>query len=163
MKAVIGVLLLLCVFCNDSVSTSERPHARESFVVDSPQNQGTCTYTLTMRTSCLSSSSTRDQISLTFGDAYGNQVYIPRLDNPNQRTFTRCATDTFQLTGPCTYQICYVYIYRRGTDGLRLKRATIQGYNMRPVTFEYHANIPSGVWFGFNHCQSGGYKRATYS
>ncbi|KAI4331212.1 hypothetical protein MLD38_029418 [Melastoma candidum] len=69
----------------------------------------------------------------------------------------------FQVNGPSTYQIGYAYIYRRGPDGLRLKRASIQGYNKRPVTFLYHADIPSRVWLGFNRCQGGDCKKGSSS
>ncbi|XP_058004833.1 embryo-specific protein ATS3A-like [Hevea brasiliensis] len=38
--------------------------------------------TVKKTTSCSSTRYTRDHISLAFGDAYGNQVYAPRIDNP---------------------------------------------------------------------------------
>ncbi|KAK3425990.1 hypothetical protein EUGRSUZ_F02528 [Eucalyptus grandis] len=152
-------LSLLCVaFCAPR-SIISRPHALRSFQVnDNNRNEGTCTYTLSVRTSCLSTSYTRDQISLAFGDAYGNQVYAPRLDNPSSRAFERCSTDTFQINGPCAYQICYLYLFRNGHDGWRPKRVTVQAHassyyaQSQPVTFYYGTFIPRGVWFGFNHC-----------
>lgn len=40
------------------------------------QNANSCSYTVEVSTSCSSTRYTRDQISLAFGDAYGNQVSI---------------------------------------------------------------------------------------
>lgn len=40
------------------------------------QNARSCSYTVTVTTSCSSPDYTRDQISLSFGDAYGNQVKL---------------------------------------------------------------------------------------
>ncbi|KAA8540482.1 hypothetical protein F0562_024599 [Nyssa sinensis] len=94
------------------------------------ENVRSCSYTVSIRTSCSSPRLTRDQISLSFGDAYGNQVYAPRIDDPSSRTFERCSVDTFQIYGPCTYQICYFYLYRSGYDGWKPESVQdfLQGY-----------------------------------
>ncbi|KAF1882842.1 hypothetical protein Lal_00003023 [Lupinus albus] len=94
------------------------------------QNQGrSCSYTVNIKTSCSSPSQTRDQISLAFGDAYGYQVYAPRLDDPYSRTFER-----------------------RGYDGWVPESVTVSSYNYRPVSFYYNTGIPYGVWYGFDYC-----------
>ncbi|KAI5660497.1 hypothetical protein M9H77_29290 [Catharanthus roseus] len=118
----------------------------------SEKNQGSCSFTVIIRTSCSSPRFTRDRISLSFGDAYGNQVYAPRLDDPRTRTFERCSSDTFHIYGPCTYQICYLYLYRSGRDGWLPYDVTVHGYNTNPVTFYYNVLIPRDIWYGFNHC-----------
>lgn len=82
------------------------------------------------------------------------KVYAPRLDDVYSRTFERCSTDVFQITGPCTYQICYVYLYRAGSDGWKPETVRIDGYYTKSITFNYNTFIPRGVWFGFNFCQS---------
>ncbi|KAJ1413369.1 PLAT/LH2 domain superfamily, partial [Sesbania bispinosa] len=82
-------------------------------------------------------------------------VYVPRLDDSYSRTFERCSTDTFQIYGPCTYQICYLYLYRSGYDGWKPESVTVYSYSYPPVTFYYNTFIPSGTWYGFNYC--GGY------
>ncbi|KAL0354789.1 UNVERIFIED_CONTAM: Embryo-specific protein ATS3B [Sesamum radiatum] len=87
-----------------------------------------------------------------FGLANLIWVYAPRLDNPRSRTFERCSTDTFQIYGPCTYQICYLYLYRSGYDGWMPYDVTVYGYNSQPVTFYYNVMIPSDIWYGFNNC-----------
>ncbi|XP_030464604.1 embryo-specific protein ATS3B-like [Syzygium oleosum] len=130
------------------------PHALKTFEVNSTQGAKSCSYTVSIKTSCSSTSYTRDQISLAFGDAYGNQVYAPRLDDPSTRTFERCSTDTFDIYGPCTYQVCYIYLYRSGYDGWKPETVTVYGYYTKTVTFYYNTFIPNGVWFGFNHCGS---------
>ncbi|KAI3906173.1 hypothetical protein MKW92_044382 [Papaver armeniacum] len=71
-----------------------------------------CSYTLAIKISCSSKSFTRDQISLAFGDAYGNQVLAPRLHDPSSMSFKRCSTDTYYFSGLCTYRICHLYLYR---------------------------------------------------
>ncbi|XP_018835838.1 embryo-specific protein ATS3B-like [Juglans regia] len=118
------------------------------------QNAGSCSYTVSIKTSCSSTTYTRDQISLAFGDAYGNQVYVQRLDDPSTKTFERCSTDTFEVLGPCAHQICYVYLYRSGIDGWKPETVTIYGYYTKSVTFYYNTFIPNGVWFGFNRCSA---------
>ncbi|KAL0784061.1 hypothetical protein Bca101_000306 [Brassica carinata] len=94
-----------------------KPHAAESLDINLIQNFGSCRYTVIIRTSCSSPRYTRDQISLSFGDGYRNQVYAPRLDDPGSRAFERCSSDTYEINGPCVRQICYVYVHRSGPDG----------------------------------------------
>ncbi|KAK7261926.1 hypothetical protein RIF29_28250 [Crotalaria pallida] len=157
MKKVVS--LILFTFCFISTFThanpiTTQPQANQSFKLNqSLKNEaGSCSYTVRIKTSCSSPSYTRDQISLAFGDAYGYQVYAPRLDDPYSHTFERCSTDTFQINGPCTYQICYLYLYRTGYDGWVPESVTVSGYNSRPVTFYYNTGIPYGVWYGFDYC-----------
>ncbi|KAL5195128.1 Embryo-specific protein ATS3B [Glycine soja] len=156
------VLLLVLLFLasglalsvSESKSVSLLPHAADSFNVSYIQmkNAGTCSYSVVITTSCSSPRYTRDQISISFGDAYGNQIYAPRLDDPASGTFESCSSDTFQITGPCAYQICYVYLYRSGLDGWKPESVKINGYNGRPVTFYYNTYIPRDTWYGFNLC-----------
>ncbi|XP_019150132.1 PREDICTED: uncharacterized protein LOC109146937 [Ipomoea nil] len=141
---------------SNSILSSAHPAPR-SFAVNTTtlnHQNARCSFNVDIRTSCSSTSTTRDQISLSFGDAYGNQVYAPRLDDPYSRTFERCSTDTFQIWGPCTYQICYVYVYRRGYDGWIPYDITIngQGHSTRPVTFYYNVRVPRDMWYGFDYC-----------
>ncbi|XP_010033959.2 embryo-specific protein ATS3B [Eucalyptus grandis] len=156
---------LLSILCHGrnfaSDGSGSVPHALKSFKINSTQNGNSCSYTVKIRTSCSSTSYTRDQISLSFGDAYGNQVYAPRLDDPSTHTFERCSTDTFDIYGPCTYQVCYIYLYRSGYDGWKPESVTVYGYYTKAVTFYYNTFIPNNVWFGFNHC--GGYLESASS
>lgn len=77
---------------------------------------------------------------------------MARLDDPSSRTFEACSTDTFDIYGPCTYDVCYVYLYRRGQDGFKVGTVRISGQYIRTVTFNYNDWIPSNVWWGFNYC-----------
>ncbi|KAK8714679.1 hypothetical protein V6N13_042030 [Hibiscus sabdariffa] len=110
--------------------------------------------------SCSSTTYTRDQISIAFGDAYGNQIYAPRLDDPSSRAFERCSSDTFEINGPCAYQICYVYLYRTGPDGWKPETVKIYAYNSRAVTFYYNTFIPHDIcvfsldYVSYSHCNS---------
>ncbi|KAK9292264.1 hypothetical protein L1049_020228 [Liquidambar formosana] len=152
-KAVILLLQIASIFVFiQAESIISQPQPNQNFTVNYIQNVGSCSYTVIITTSCSSTSYTRDQISLSFGDGYGNQVYAPRLDDPSSRTFERCSSDTFEIYGPCTYQVCYVYLYRSGYDGWKPDTVKIYGYNTKAVTFSYNTFIPSDVWYGFNLC-----------
>ncbi|KAH8492506.1 hypothetical protein H0E87_021898 [Populus deltoides] len=83
-----------------------------------------------------------------------NKIYAPRLDDPSTRTFERCSSDSFQISGPCACQICYVYLYRSGPDGWKPGTVKISGYYSRTVTFTYSTYIPRDVWYGFNLCHN---------
>ncbi|CAN7046137.1 embryo-specific protein ATS3B isoform X2 [Brassica rapa] len=140
-----------------SVSESKalQPHAAESFNVSLIQKlRSSCSYTVIISTSCSSSRYTRDQISVAFGDAYGNQIYAPRLDDPSTKTFEQCSSDTFEINGPCTYQICYVYLYRSGPDGWIPESVKINAHGSKAVTFPYNTLVPESIWYGFNYCNS---------
>ncbi|CAN0902623.1 Embryo-specific protein ATS3B [Linum grandiflorum] len=155
---ILSIVVFFVSFCsaNDSVLTLQ-PHALDSFNLTLIQEvANSCSYTVDISTSCSSSVYTRDQISIAFGDAYGNQIYAPRIDDPATRTFERCSSDTFQINGPCAYQICYVYLYRSGPDGWKPGSVRIYGYNSRAATFNYNTFIPGDLWYGFNYCGNAG-------
>nr|UCJ02214.1 ATS3-like protein [Euphorbia tirucalli] len=112
-----------------------------------------CTYIVEIVTSCGSPVYTRDHISIAFGDAYNNQVYVPRLDAVSSSTFKRCSKDTFQISGgPCLHQLCYFYVKRSGYDGWKPETVTVYGNNIGTVTFTYNRFVPGDVWYGFNLC-----------
>ncbi|KAL8043018.1 hypothetical protein ABFX02_09G090900 [Erythranthe guttata] len=157
MKPLFFLLFLAFVLSASSSSQARsviprRPQPLSSIKINTTLNQGTCSFSVSVRTSCSSIRYTRDRISLSFGDAYGNQVYAPRLDSPGSKTFEQCSTDTFQISGPCTYQICYLYLYRTGNDGWLPYDVTVSGYNTKAVTFYYNVLIPKDIWYGFNYC-----------
>ncbi|KAL5578150.1 hypothetical protein UlMin_019849 [Ulmus minor] len=152
------VTFMLCLVFVFTFSTAEsitivpQPQPLKSFKPNNTQNLGSCSYTVSIKTSCSSTRYTRDQINLSFGDGYGNQVYAPRIDDPYSKTFERCSTDIFKINGPCTYEICYLYLYRNGYDGWKPETVQVYGYNIKSVSFYYNSWIPNGVWFGFNFC-----------
>ncbi|XP_006399200.2 embryo-specific protein ATS3B [Eutrema salsugineum] len=148
------VTLLCFVFSVSGSIIVSNPHAAESFNASLIQNLGSCSYTVIISTSCSSPRYTRDQISLAFGDGYGNQVYAPRLDDPGTRAFDKCSSDTYEINGPCAYQICYVYLYRSGPDGWVPGRVKIFGHSSKAVTFSYNKYVPESIWYGFNYCNS---------
>ncbi|KAM3688537.1 hypothetical protein ACJW31_10G158400 [Castanea mollissima] len=157
-KSLLLLLLLLqlaLIFTLSEAKSLTLPaQADKSFNITYIQSVTSCSYTAVITTSCSSSKYTRDQISISFGDAYGNQIYAPRIDDPSTRAFERCSSDTFQINGPCAYQICYLYLYRTGPDGWKPDSVKIYGYNTRAVTFYYNTFIPSDIWYGFNLCQN---------
>lgn len=120
----------------------------------------TCSYTVTIKTSCYSPRTTHDVISLTFSDAYGNQVYASRLDDPSSGTFERCSTDTFMVQGACGYKTCFLYMRRSGRDGWAPDWVRVASpYTRQAVTFYYNGyTLPNNVWYGFDQCSlsSGG-------
>ncbi|XP_068635857.1 embryo-specific protein ATS3A-like [Aristolochia californica] len=146
-----GTLLSFLIF-SQADRSDPQPRALPSLEIKKIQYPYGCSYTVIIRTSCSSPIYTRDAISIAFGDAYGNQVYAPKLEDPWSRTFERCSTDTFVISGPCCYQICYVYLMRRGWDGWRPETVKIYSPTGRPVTFYYNLFLPSGVWYAVNLC-----------
>nr|VDC78450.1 unnamed protein product [Brassica rapa] len=150
-------LLTLLFFFFFTVSKSidvSKPHAAESFDINLIQNFGSCRYTVIIRTSCSSPRYTRDQISLSFGDGYRNQVYAPRLDDPGSRAFERCSSDTYEINGPCVRQICYVYVHRSGPDGWVPESVQIFSHSSKAVTFTFNTHVPESIWFGHNYCNT---------
>ena len=77
---------------------------------------------------------------------------MERLDDPSSGTFEKCSSDTFKISGPCIYDICYLYLLRRGSDGWKPESVKIDGPNIKTVNFKYNAFLPNGVWFGFDLC-----------
>ncbi|GMQ08918.1 hypothetical protein CsSME_00052454 [Camellia sinensis var. sinensis] len=128
------------------------PLPLSSFNINKTQSSSDCSYTVTITTSCSSPKYTRDQISLSFGDSYGYQVYAARLDDPSSGAFERCSVDTYEITGPCLYEVCYLYLYRSGYDGWIPDTVEVYGYYTGSVTFYYQTSIPNDVWYGFNYC-----------
>ncbi|KAL8136884.1 hypothetical protein V2J09_002885 [Rumex salicifolius] len=156
-------VLLPLIFLQANAVDSDRPSNPLPLLplrIKPNQTASSCTYTVAITTSCSSPSYTRDLVSLSFGDAYGNQVNVPRLDDPSAGTFERCSTDTFQIYGPCTYDVCYAYLLRRGHDGWKVGSVQIYGTYTRTVTFTYNDFLPNNVWWGFNYC-SGAFAAST--
>ncbi|KAF7814362.1 embryo-specific protein ATS3B-like [Senna tora] len=85
MKPLIS-LLTFAIFLSFShakpTPTQPQPQPLESFILNEThhQNAASCSYSVSIKTSCSSTRYTRDQISLSFGDAYGNQEWIRRLE-----------------------------------------------------------------------------------
>ncbi|KAK4252894.1 hypothetical protein QN277_011028 [Acacia crassicarpa] len=115
---------------------------------------GNCSYLINIYTSCYSPRRTRDHISLAFGDKYGHQVYVPRMDELPSAKLDRCITKAARCTGPCTSQICYMYIYRNGDDGWKPHDITVSGNFSKPFVFYFNTLIPNHAWFGFNFCKT---------
>lgn len=105
---------------------------------------------------CLTSIDSHFTILFVLGISFWNlsQVYGPRIDDPASKAFERCSSDTYQITGPCTYQLCYVYLYRSGIDGWMPESVQIYGSTSKAVSFYYNTFIPNEVWYGFNLCNS---------
>ncbi|PIA42463.1 hypothetical protein AQUCO_02000126v1 [Aquilegia coerulea] len=157
-----SILILFALFFisiqadDDKLITSLPPHKLNSLKIQNTDNlRSTCSYTVSIRTSCSSTRYTRDKISLAFGDAYGYQVYVQRLDDPSSGAFESCSTDTYQISGPCISRICYLYLVRVGSDGWKPESITVYGYYTQSITFYYNTFLPNGVWYGFDYCNSG--------
>ncbi|KAJ8529795.1 hypothetical protein K7X08_036630 [Anisodus acutangulus] len=158
MGGLLFLLSLAAFFFNFSQARSITPTSTIPQISTIKTNQTaatarSCSYTLTIKTSCSSSKYTRDKVSIAFGDSYGFEVHAPRLDNPSSRIFERCSTDTFQIRGPCTYEICYLYLKRVGSDGWKPESVKVYGPDRPVITFKFNKFLPNGVWFGFNHCR----------
>ncbi|CAI8593563.1 unnamed protein product [Vicia faba] len=150
-----ALILSVC----ESYDVSLQPHALDSFDVGYIQMKGAqnCSYLVMITTSCSSPKFNIDEISIAFGDANGNQVYAAKLDDSLSRTFEQCASDSFQIDGPCVSPICSLYLYRKGSSddyGWKPESVKIYGYNSDPVTFTFNTSIPKDVWYGYNLCDT---------
>uniref|UniRef100_A0A1J3DSJ9 Embryo-specific protein ATS3B n=1 Tax=Noccaea caerulescens TaxID=107243 RepID=A0A1J3DSJ9_NOCCA len=158
-------LFALCSFTSSSSARSfitTKPRPIDSFLPKSKlENAGVCSYKVIIKTSCSSVSYTRDKISISFGDVYGNQVYVKRLDDPHSRTFEKCSSDTYKITGPCMRDVCYLYLLRQGSDGWKPENVKIYGSSIRSVTFYYNLFLPNSVWYGFNVCNGIGIDKSS--
>ncbi|RCV24884.1 hypothetical protein SEVIR_5G118700v4 [Setaria viridis] len=110
-----------------------------------------CTYTVQIKTSCSSPRRSPDAVSLAFGDTYRNEVYAARVTPA--RGFERCAKDTFRVTGPCGYGVCYLYLRRTGGVGWTPEWVRVyEPTSSTPSTFYYGDPLSNGVWYGTNRC-----------
>ncbi|XP_062194099.1 embryo-specific protein ATS3A-like [Phragmites australis] len=110
-----------------------------------------CTYTVQIKTSCSSPRRSSDAVSLAFGDAYRDEVYAARLTP--EYGFESCATDTFKVSGPCGYGVCYLYLRRTGRVGWTPEWVRVyEPTSSTPSTYRYGDPLPNGVWYGFNRC-----------
>ncbi|XP_010508716.1 PREDICTED: uncharacterized protein LOC104785236 [Camelina sativa] len=150
------VVVVLSSFASPSSARSfitAKPRPIDSFLPKPKlENAGVCSYTVIIKTSCSSVSYTRDKISIAFGDVYRNEVYVKRLDDPHSRTFEKCSSDTYKISGPCMRDVCYIYLLRQGSDGWKPENVKIYGSSIRSVTFYYNLFLPNSVWYGFNVC-----------
>ncbi|MED6216372.1 hypothetical protein PIB30_007014 [Stylosanthes scabra] len=160
----LSVLVLCYAYFGLAVSVLEHknvtlhPHvANDSFSVGYIQMKSAenCSYLVAISTSCSSPKINTDEISIVFGDAQGNQVYAPKLGDRISKTFEQCSSDTFQIDGPCTSQICFAYLRRSGskTNGWEPETVKIFTYNTEPVTFTFDTPIPNDEWYGYNFCE----------
>ncbi|KAK7261925.1 hypothetical protein RIF29_28249 [Crotalaria pallida] len=151
-KVVTLIILTFCItFSQANPTTPPQPNNYFKLNQSIKQNgaSSTCSYTATIKSSCTSTPSTKDQISLKFGDASGYELYVRTLDDPASRTstFDRCSADTFPITGPCINQVCSLYLYRDGHDGWVPESVTLSGDNSLPITFSFNTGVPYAVCF----------------
>ncbi|CAO2193874.1 unnamed protein product [Urochloa humidicola] len=110
-----------------------------------------CTYTVEIKTSCSSPRSSRDAVSLAFGDVYKNEVYASSVSPAYG--FERCAKDTFRITGPCGYGVCYLYLRRTGRVGWTPEWVRVyESTSSTPSTFYFGDPLANGVWYGTDRC-----------
>ncbi|KAF9668277.1 hypothetical protein SADUNF_Sadunf15G0112200 [Salix dunnii] len=122
--------LLLSAFIFVAVSKADQrinkfqPHGHDSFNPGLIQQARTCSYTVVISTSCLSPKYTTDQISITFGDAFGNQIcYV-----------------YFYRNGTVGWIPQSVEIYG--------------SFSTPAVFFFNSTTVPEGEWYGINKCQN---------
>nr|VDD27267.1 unnamed protein product [Brassica oleracea] len=147
------LLLLMLSFTSPILSISDQPLLISSVVHDEEES---CPYTVIVTTSCFSPDLSRDQITLALGDADGNKVVAPRLDEPltGGGGFEKCSSDTFQVKGQCLDTICSLYIYRSGPDGWIPETVEIYEEGSKSVKFDFNKNVPDNTWYGHNYCNN---------
>ncbi|XP_029128699.1 embryo-specific protein ATS3B-like [Cajanus cajan] len=148
-------LTLILTFCIISFSAlsqtmpkATHPQAIKSSNFNQTQQiNGDCRYSVTMKTSCSSTFYVRGQIDLLFGDIYGRQVYVPRLDGPLD-----CSLNEYEVYGPCISLICHLNLHITGDTDLILETVSIYDYLHDPVTFYFDTYIDDGGPYDFNYC-----------
>ncbi|KAL3382363.1 hypothetical protein AABB24_002089 [Solanum stoloniferum] len=154
--ALLVLSLVAFFFCLSEATSITSTSTKPLIFIETNQSTATarsCSYTLTIKTSCSSPKYTRDRVSIAFGDSYGFEVHAPKLDDPSSKIFESCSTDTFQIRGLCIYEICYLNLKRVGSDGWKPESVKVYGPDRPAITFKYDKFLPNGVWFGFNHCK----------
>jgi hypothetical protein len=110
-----------------------------------------CTYTVQIKTSCSSPWRSTDAVSLAFGDVYRNEVYAARVTPASG--FERCAKDTFRVSGPCGYGVCYLYLRRTGGVGWTPEWVRVyEPTSSAPSTFYFGDPLRNGIWYGTDRC-----------
>eukprot|EP01018_Ginkgo_biloba_P019898 Gb_33696 [translate_table: standard] len=143
------------------------------------QQQGNCSYTVEIETTCAPFAETEDHISLRFGDSAGNHVIAKHLKHPkwpvskpriegeqkekrvNHKPFERCGLDKFKVKGPCMQaDACYLYLKRIGSDKWRPGYAKVHRANedgsiiSSSGKFYFRTFLPGHVWFGYDYCNA---------
>nr|AQM52234.1 nodule-specific PLAT domain protein [Medicago truncatula] len=155
-----SIIIVAFTHATPTLIIRTQPQMNQSSMLIHTQQQnetkrsGNCDYKVTITTSCKSPLSTKDEISILFGDADGSEVvYVPRLDDPDSgTTFEQCTTMDFEILGPCIGKICKMYLFRNGTDGWIPETVTASHHDNPPVTFKYNIDIPKDSGYGFNNC-----------
>ncbi|KAK2371521.1 embryo-specific protein ATS3B [Trifolium repens] len=143
-----------------SMLNHTQQHINETRLIDgrggfhgSGRFSNTCDYLITIKTSCDSPTHTKDEISLLFGDAYGAELYVPRLVDPyDAEPFKKCNTVSFNVLGQCISNICKLFLYRNGTNGWVPETVVAYDYNHPPVIFNYNYFLSDGPGTGYNYC-----------
>ncbi|XP_023552619.1 embryo-specific protein ATS3B-like [Cucurbita pepo subsp. pepo] len=137
-----------------AVSSGSLPQpAPKSLTIGYIQKAGDCNYRVNITTSCSSPFHITAEIGVLFGDAHGNQIYEPKLEVESSKAFAKCSKDIFELTGPCTDQICFFYLYKNGSDDWIPETVEISSPDIDTVKYKYNSSIPDDTWDGFDDCQ----------
>ncbi|RLM92379.1 uncharacterized protein C2845_PM08G03990 [Panicum miliaceum] len=157
-RALLPLAVLSCLQLAASQLSSTRPLPRPAATATVPLEEvgggvarRACTYTVEIKTSCSSPRASPDAVSLAFGDAYQNEVYAARVSPAYG--FERCARDTFRVSGPCGYGVCYLYLRRSGGVGWTPEWVRVyEPASATPSTFYFGDPLPNGVWYGLDRC-----------
>ncbi|KAK2425405.1 embryo-specific protein ATS3B [Trifolium repens] len=109
-----------------------------------------CTYDISIKTSCSSLKHTTDEIGILIGDADGNEV-LAQLVAGNYE-FDRCMIAPFTVLGSCLGKICKVYLARIGSDGWKPESIIAYHDAYPPTTFNFNYFIPENRRSGFDYC-----------
>ncbi|XP_058765838.1 embryo-specific protein ATS3B-like [Vicia villosa] len=143
-----------------TIVTRLQPQMNQSFVFNHTQEQinrtkqvRTCSYMISIKTSCNSPANSKDTVGILFGDAVGNEITMLNVDSPDIHTFERCKTLNFEVLGNCIGKICKLYVARAGSNGWIPETITAYHYDYPPIRFNYNYFIPDDQRYGFDYCQ----------
>ncbi|CAL5192069.1 unnamed protein product [Lathyrus oleraceus] len=161
-----GYFLFCCVLLHVIVVGCES--------LEAPLQKKTCTYVITIQTTCTWGGETSNHVSLRFGDTNSSEILVRHLNSKHLRQvdplepdvlddiprkpFQACMVDQFVVTAPCVESpICYLYLKLVGNDDWRPGFAQVdvlEGSHLSSNNFYFRRYLPRLVWHGSDACDS---------
>ncbi|CAJ2661345.1 unnamed protein product [Trifolium pratense] len=129
-----------------SMLNHTQQHINETRLISS-----SCTYEISIKTSCNSLTYTTDVISILIGDANGNEI-VTQLEGFG--LLDSCMEITNNVLGHCIGKICKIYLTRVGSDGWMPETIIASHSDYPPITFNFNYFIPNDHRSGVDYCHN---------
>ncbi|KAK2425407.1 embryo-specific protein ATS3B [Trifolium repens] len=113
-----------------------------------------CIYDISIKTNCNSPTYTTDGISISIGDANGNEI-LAQLESVGKLGSCMEFTNT-QVLGQCIEKICKIHITSTSVvlDGWMPEAIIASHSYYPPITFNFNYFIPYGQRSGIDYCHN---------